>query len=128
MKKILTFGIMLIFLLTTVSSSAEASSLNEDIDINIYAGNFGYNIGVGIGYNISNNLNQNVTVYFSIRLDYFHQDRSLGLNHTIEPNSYSNGNFGFFIGIKKIHIKARANDIIVTREGISIGPLVILYK
>jgi len=54
-NKIIGIIVCLLFLITALSST-EASNLNDDVDVNIYAGFFGNDIGFGITVDIMNDI------------------------------------------------------------------------
>ena len=71
MRKIITLVIMLLFLGMTISSTAEESTLNDDIEIKIFAGYFGFfklDIGHGLRIWIKNPNGENVTFFFNINI------------------------------------------------------------
>ena len=137
MRKIIALGIMLLFLGMTISSTAEESTLNDDIEIKIVAGYFGFfklDIGHGLRIWIKNPNGENVTFFFNMTFDYLflkfrnHEWRG---NDTFNDTLYGGLFFFLFPGnvqISLFSITVECEGNTVTREGIWIGNFVILYK
>jgi hypothetical protein len=138
MKKILTFGIMLLFILMTVSSTAEPPTLNEDIKIKIYAGFLGFaldtpplggNIGFGTSIHIFNNNSEPIKVhelyeYWTLFGKYLGGFR---INYSIPPNYTERfGDFGWPWHPVYLKITVNAGNTTASRSGFSICNLVIL--
>ena len=125
-----TIGIIvcLLFLITTVSLT-EATKLNDDVDVNIYASFFGNDIGFGITVEIMNNKSENVTVFVNLSFDYLlrnHWDYTHDYNFTAPPKIRSGSRINTGMkGIKLISITAEAEDKTISRQGIAISKLMI---
>lgn len=135
MKKILTFGIMLMFLLMTMSSPAEESTLNDDIEIKIYTGPFGLNIGMFLIIEINLHKNENITGFLNYSQNFlFTNFREGTFTHkfTYEgKGNYTNiiGKYFLGFGIDLFSISVEYENNSVTRNGVWIGVrLCILFK
>ena len=135
MKKILTFSILLLFILMTVSSTVEASTSNDDVEIKITAGHYGLDIGTCLTIDVTINTNETITIFYNFTSDYVFTNLRDGTN-TIkstyeEKGNYSSFYFKYFLGfgIDLFSITVKCEDISVTRNGIWIGVrLCILFK
>ena len=127
-NKIIGFIVCTLFLITTLSLT-EASKLNDDVDVNIYASFFGNDIGFGITVDIMNNKSENVTVFVNLSFDYLlrnNWDYTYDYNFTAPPKIRSGSRISTGMkGIKLISITAEAEDITITRHGIAISKLMI---
>ena len=130
MRKIIALGIMLLFLGMTISSPAEESTLNGDLDITISAGYFGRDIGRGVTVDIvNNNINESVTVFVNLSFDFLFidsRDTNTSWVEIIESKCWLH--FGFGYGISIFSITVEGGNTTVTRDGIIIYKLLILFK
>jgi len=127
MKKLLVIGVIFLFMVMTVSSSTQASKVNDDVEIKISAGRFGLNIGTHLRVDIINNDDENITVFYSLSSNYLFtnlRDETINYNSTYEGiGNYSSFYFKYFLGfgIDLFSITAECEDTSVTRNGIWIG-------
>jgi len=139
-KKCLTVGI--ICLLTLVATPTIAGNdiesptevtptINGDVGLVISAGSFGRDFGIDIAFEEWNNKDESVTFFYNLSIDYLFfniLDTTLSWNHILEPHEVAYGSMSLLLGIKLISITGEVDDIKVTREGISFGCFVILFK
>ena len=139
MKKIIGISMcMLLIALVLPTSIADVEPLTtseEDVEINISAGHRGKDYGFTVTVNILNHKTVDVNVFVNITLDYIFQngrDSTLEFNTTALPEIPCYSHFGtvkcYPDGIKFISVTAEHEDKIVTRNGLSIGNFVILFK
>jgi len=127
MKKLLVIGVIFLFMVMTVSSSTQASKVNDDVEIKISAGRFGLNIGTHLRVDIINNDDENITVFYSLSSNYLFtnlRDETINYNSTYEGiGNYSSFYFKYFLGfgIDLFSITVECEDTSVTRNGIWIG-------
>jgi hypothetical protein len=141
MRKIIALGIMLLFLGMAVSLSAEESTLDDDITINITAGYYGFfkiDIGHGLYIRIFNHNwetnPENVTFFVNFTHKYlFLKSRDYEDSYNATFN-YPVGGYAFVyrfpwsFGIFFMTITVECEGKSLTREGIWFGNNVILYK
>ena len=145
LKKELTVGIILIFILSSLIPVVSSNKLNsnrvvhvdDDIEIKIYAGVYGRTQGrIGLGWVISISHNLSGNIHFIINLSWYNlrgQNVRFEMYHfNLSPHPPI-----LFKGVEWIHfpypimsltITVKAVDIIVSRSGIEIGPFVIFEK
>ncbi len=138
MKKIIILGICMLLItlvLPTSIADIELPSTNEeDFELHINAGIHKRNIGLGIAIDVLSYKTENATVFFNISLDYIVRNNLDG-TYSLNFNVYPESQFTVYInpivrrpdGIKFITITAEIEDTIVTRSGLSINRLVILF-
>lgn len=127
-KKIVGIFVFILFLIATLSST-EASDLNDDVDINIYAGMFGLDIGRGVTADVVNNKNESVTVFINFSFDFLFLDfRGNNISQNITIQEWCKCHFGFRYGISLFSITIEGGSTTVTRDGIIINNFVILFK
>ncbi len=138
MKKI--FGISIFMLLITLvlpTSIANVESLTtsgDDVEINISTGFSGKDIGLGFAIDMLNHKTEDVTVFFNVTFDYLFMndlDFSHGWTETVPAEMPYSFHLSSFVcapdGIKFVSITAEAEDTKVTRSGLSIRRIVILF-
>ncbi|UCF13005.1 MAG: hypothetical protein JSW06_01795 [Thermoplasmatales archaeon] len=139
MKKIIGFSIcMLLITLVLPTSIAEVESFKtykDEVELNITAGWRGKDIGFLIAINVLNHKTENVTVFINVTFDYLIQNVLDGTRRTdttalpeIPHSCHISPVICYPDGIKFISITAEHEDKIVTRKGLSIRNLVILFK
>ncbi len=139
MKKIIGFGIcMLLITLVLPTSTADVKSLTtfeDEVEIRITAGWRGKDIGFGFAVYLLNHKTKNVTVIFNVTFDYLFMndwDFSDKWNDTLPPELPYTAHISCAPcipdGIKFVSITIEVEDTIVTRKGLSIGRLVILFN
>jgi len=129
MKKLLAVGVIALFIGMSISSSAETSTLNDDVDFVISAGFNGNDIGLGVTIDMVNNKNESITVFVNLSFDFVFldfRDGNLSWIHTLETKCWLH--FGFGYGISLFSITIEGGNTTVTREGITIYKLLILFK
>ncbi len=113
MKKILTFGITLLFIAMAISSPAEESTFNEnDLDIDI----FGW--GRALVIEIVNNRNKTITCYENSTLDRFFLN-FLDDNIYYEFDIVANGKttlHWYIRGLAQVSITIEGGNTKVTRD------------
>ena len=129
MKKKICIIVGMLLLLPMLSSS-EASTLNDDLNITISAGYFGRDIGRGVTVDIvNNNINESVTVFVNLSFDFLFidsRDTNTSWVEIIESKCWLH--FGFGYGISLFSITVEGGNTTVTRDGIIIYKLLILFK
>ena len=146
LKKELTVGIILIFILSSLIPVVSSNKLNsnrvvhvdDDIEIKIYAGVYSEieaRIGLGWVISICNNLNETINGTIEISSDNL---RGQNVRFELWPFNFSAYHPEVILyGIDWIHfpypiisltITVKAVDIIVSRSGIEIGPFVIFNQ
>ena len=135
MRKIIALDIMLLFLGMTISSSPQASNVDDDVEIIISAGHYGLDIGTHLKVDIINNKDENITVFYSLSSNYLFtnlRDGTINYNSTYEGiGNYSSFYFKYFLGfgIDLFSIIVECENNSVTRNGIWIGVrFCILFK
>jgi len=135
MKKLLAVGVIVLFLGMTISSSPQASNVNDDVEIIISAGRYGLDIGTHLKVDIINNDDENITVFYSLSSNYLFtnlRDGTINYNSTYEGiGNYSSFYFKYFLGfgIDLFSITVECENNSVTRNGIWIGVrFCILFK
>lgn len=127
-KKIVGIFVFMLFLITTLSST-EASNLNDDVDIDIYAGMFGLDIGRGVTVDMVNNKNESITISINFSFDFLFLDfRNTNISRNITIQEWCKYHFGFGYGISLFSITVEGGSTTVTRDGIIINNFVILFK
>jgi len=128
-KKKLIGIIVCMLLLLPMLSSAEASNLNDDVEIVISAGFFGKDIGLGVTIDMVNNKNVSVTVFVNLSFDFLFldfRDTNTSWVQTIESKCWLHFGFGYRISLFSITVEG--GNTTVTRDGIIIYKLLILFK
>ena len=118
-----------VIILLPVLSSADTSALDDDVDFTISAGFNEKDIGLGVTIDMMNNKTDNITVFINMSFDLIFlnfRDTTLSYNYILESKMWLH--FGFGLGISKFSINVRGGNTTVTREGISIAKLLILFK
>jgi hypothetical protein len=137
-RKIFVIGICTLFIVLGIPSSiANAESLvttEDDIEINISAGFRGKDIGIGFTVNLLNHKTENVTVFFNVTFDYifmkyyFSDEWNDTLPSELPYTAHIGCSLCILEGLKLVSITVEVEDIKITRNGFSIGNLLILFK
>ena len=128
-KKKLIGIIVCMLLLLPMLSSAEASNLNDDVEIVISAGYFGRDIGRGVTIDMVNNKNVSVAVFVNLSFDFLFlnfRDTNTSWIQIIESKRWLHFGFGYRISLFSITVEG--GNTTVTRDGIIIYKLLILFK
>jgi hypothetical protein len=105
------------------------SSVNSNVEIDLFSGTNHRNFGNGIGFQIYNSGNEPATVTISCSMDFFYKEpESFSFDVKVNPNDSELGNFGISSGIKRINVCAKIDDMVITRHGFSIGQFVIFLS
>jgi hypothetical protein len=101
----------------------------DEIEIEIYAGQFGIDIGFGISIDVLNHKDEDFRCDVELEYDFIfrdYRDFKYEYNFTVPPeNPWSSRQSTGSTGIKHITVTARVVDLVFTRTGISIGKLMI---
>jgi hypothetical protein len=139
MKKIIVFGVfMLLIALALPTSIAELEKFatsEDDVELDISAGFRGKDIGIGFAVYLLNHKTENVTVFFNVTFNYLFMkgwDFSDGWKETLSPELPYYGHISCALcipdGMKFVSITVEVEGKVLTRNGFSIGNLLILFK
>ena len=101
----------------------------DEIEIDIYAGQFGQDMGFGISIDVLNHKEEDVKCFVELEYDFIFRDYKDFIheyNFTVPPENPWNSRQSTGIGgIKYVTVTAKVEDFVVSRTGISIGKLMI---
>ena len=126
----------------TISTAHEQSILQsvDDVELSVSSGNLGLDIGFGIAIDVLNHRSENVTVYYNISRDRILVKDFPTIktgNFTVPPEKL--WGYGISIGdglrnglksfrLYNILITVKCDNILVVREGITIGEIMIFLN
>jgi hypothetical protein len=127
LKLVGIFVCILFFLLPNFVLTATTS--NDIVEIDIYAGYFGHDIGFGITIKVRNNKTEQISFRLNITFDYLlkdHWDNKYSgiFNSTAKSITGLHMSTGVQ-GIKRISIRVETDNRSVVREGIAISTFMI---